>query len=83
MYNLEIKKKALKQMQSLPTKDQKRIISAFEILKENPLTGKRLEGEYADFRSLRVWPYRIIYAVDHHIVTITVVKVAHRKDVYR
>jgi mRNA interferase RelE/StbE len=82
-YVLEVKTKVLKQMESLPNKDQDRVLSAFDLLRENPTAGKQLEGKYKGFRSLRVWPYRIIYAVDHSIITVTVVKMGNRKDVYR
>ncbi|MBI1934650.1 type II toxin-antitoxin system RelE/ParE family toxin [Candidatus Peregrinibacteria bacterium] len=83
MYALEVKTKVLKKLESLPKKDQKRVLAAFEVLQENPTAGKQLEGKYKGFRSLRVWPYRILYAVDHGIITVTVVKIGHRKDVYR
>ncbi len=83
MYTLDIKTKALKQIESLPMKDKQKIFASMEVLKENPLAGKQLEGKHKGFRALRVWPYRIIYAVDHRIITVTVVKVGHRKNVYR
>lgn len=83
MYALEVKPKAMKQLESLPNKDQDRILAVFDVLRENPAAGKQLEGKYKGFRSLRVWPYRIIYAVDHRIITVTVVNIGHRKDVYR
>jgi mRNA interferase RelE/StbE len=83
MYALEVKTKALKQLATLPKKDQKRVLAAFDVLRENPMAGKQLEGKYKGLRSLRLWPYRIIYAVDHSVITVTVVKVGHRKDVYR
>lgn len=83
MYIVEIKKKAVKVLERLSQKDQQRILVTFDVLRENPLAGKMLEGEYAGLRSLRVWPYRILYAVDHNIITVTVVKIGHRKDVYR
>ena len=77
-----MKEKALKQIESLPKKDREKIFSTIQVLRENPLAGKQLEGKHKGFRSLRAWPYRIIYAVDHHIITVTIVKVGHRKDVY-
>ncbi len=83
MYAVEVKKKAMKAILALSTRDQQKILLAFDVLRENPMAGKMLEGEYKGLRSLRVWPYRILYAVDHGTVTVTVVKVAHRKDVYR
>ena len=83
MYALEVKPKVQKQLESLPKKDKQKVVAAFEVLKEHPMAGKQLEGKYKGFRSLRVWPYRIIYAVDHSIITVTVVRIGHRKDVYR
>ena len=83
MYTLEIKTKALKQIEKLPKNDQQKVFASMEVLKENPLAGKQLEGKYTGFRALRVWPYRIIYAIDHQTISVTVVKVGHRKDVYK
>lgn len=83
MYALELKTKAQKELESLPKRDQQRVFSALQVLRENPWAGKQLQGQYEGLRSLRMGPYRILYAVDHGIITVTVVKIAHRKDVYR
>ncbi len=83
MYLLEIKKKAKKEIKALAKKDQQRVLAALDVLSENPFAGKRLEGEYQGAWSLRVWPYRILYAVHRDIVTVNVLRVGHRKDVYR
>ncbi len=83
MYVLEVKAKALKELASLPKKDQERIVGMFDVLRENPFAGKQLEGKFKGLRSLRVWPYRIIYVIDQRIITVTVLKIGHRKDVYR
>ena len=82
MYSIEIKRKAKKEMQALTKKDQQRVFAAFNVLRENPFIGKKLEGKYEGARSLRVWPYRIIYTVYQEIVTVTVLRVAHRQGVY-
>lgn len=82
MYRVEVKKKAKKEIQALPKKDQERIISAFDVLRENPFTGKRLEGKYEGAWTFRVWPYRIIYTINRNIVTVTVLRVGHRQGVY-
>ena len=83
MYVVEVKKKAKKEIAALPKKDRQRIIAAFEILRENPFAGKRLEGKYEGAWSLRVWPYRIIYTIHQDIVTVTVLRVGHRQGVYQ
>jgi mRNA interferase RelE/StbE len=82
MYQILIKPKAKKQLQRLPTKDQKRVAAAIDQLSGNPLYGKQLNGELHGLYSIRVWPYRIIYTVQHKTITVTVVAIGHRKDVY-
>jgi mRNA interferase RelE/StbE len=83
VYRLVLAKRADKEMDDFSKNDQKRLLAAFEVLRENPMAGKQLHDKYKGLRSLRVGSYRILYAVDHRIVTVTVVKVGHRKDVYR
>lgn len=75
--------RAKKEMKALRKKDQQRVIAAFVVLRENPFVGKKLEGKYGGAWSLRVWPYRIIYTIDRKIVTVTVLRVAHRQGAYK
>lgn len=83
MYRIEVKRRAAKVIDSLSKKDQQRIAEAFEVLRRDPFAGKKLEGEFEGARSIRVWPYRILYAIFEEIVTVVVFRVGHRKDVYR
>lgn len=82
MYTIVLKKKAQKDILTLPKKDQERILAALEVLQEHPFSGKKLQGRYKGAWSLRVWPYRIIYVIYQKIVTITVLRVGHRQGVY-
>ena len=83
MFTIVLKKRAAKQHRKLPKDDQERILLGLKNLQFNPYTGKKLDGEYEGLWSLRVWPYRIIYTIDKHIITVTVVAIGDRKDVYR
>ena len=83
MYIVILKKRAAKQHAKLSKDDQERVVAALDELRENPFTGKKLDGEQAGLWSVRVWPYRIIYMIDKNIVTVTVVAIGQRKDVYR
>ena len=82
MYTVEIKKKAMKEINALSKKEQLRVVAALDILRENPFAGKKLEGKYAGAWSLRVWPYRILYVIYKETVTVTVLRVGHRQGVY-
>ena len=45
--------------------------------------GVPLRRTLKGYMKLRVGSYRIVYKVEHKIVTVYVIKIAHRKDVYR
>lgn len=53
-------------------------------LAEDPLrVGKPLQGELTGKWSARRGEYRVIYTIQAHIVTVTILRVAHRRDAYR
>ncbi|MDO8649143.1 MAG: type II toxin-antitoxin system RelE/ParE family toxin [Candidatus Peregrinibacteria bacterium] len=83
MYLVILKPTARKHLRKLPHRDQERISLALEHLAENPFFGKKLDRELTGFYSMRVWPYRIVYIIEQKIITVTVVSIGHRKDVYR
>ncbi len=78
--NLEYKPQAVKQLKKLPKMAVKKIIRKLELLLTEPLIGKQLKGEMEGLRSLRAWPYRIIYEVKSNSVVIY--SIAHRQGVY-
>jgi len=83
MYKVVIKKRAEKQFSRLSMKDQKRILEALQSLRKAPFDGKKLQGEVAGLWSIRVWPYRIIYIIEKKVVTVSIVAIGDRKDVYK
>ena len=51
---------------------------------DNPQrVGKPLLGELAGFWGARRGQYRVVYAIHDEVVTVTSVRVAHRRDAYR
>jgi len=86
MYDIEISPVALRFLERLEKANKniaQRVIRAVDGLKTNPFIGKKLLGELSNFRSLRVGEYRIIYIIIEKRVLIQVVKIAHRREVYR
>lgn len=55
-------KDALKQIKKLPKTEVIKVFKKIEIIKQDPFYGKKLEGEFSEIRSVRAWPYRIIYS---------------------
>ena len=81
-YKIIILKRAQKGVRRVPFKDKQRIAYAIASLALNPFQGKQLQGEHSGAWAIRVWTYRIIYTIDRNTITVTVIKIGHRKDVY-
>ena len=75
--------KALKQYNHLPKSEQTKIKRKFLLLEQNPQEGKKLAGRFAEIRSLRAWPYRILYYIDKKTKKVFIVTVAHRQGIYK
>ncbi len=82
-YKIEIKKSAFKEIQRYPKRDLIAILDRIEALCENPrpFDSKKLSSR-EDYR-IRHGNYRILYCIQDDILLICVVKVGHRRDVYR
>lgn len=80
MFRVYITQKAQKQFKHFPLSEQAKIKKKFTILKDDPYIGKKLSGELSELRSLRVWPYRIIYYTEKDCVF--VVSIIHRQGAY-
>lgn len=82
-YSLKIKKSAAKVLQKIDRPDRLRLIEAIDLLPKSPYAGGVLKGELAGLRRLRVGSYRIIYEVIEGELVILVIRVGHRREVYR
>ncbi len=82
-YSIKIKASAAKSLSRIPKAHQTRLIQAIDRLRKEPLAGGTLKGEFSGLRRLRVGDYRIVYEVLHEMVTVLVVRIGHRRDVYR
>lgn len=82
-YKLVVKKSVAKDLRPLPKKDVARILRCIDALKSNPRPPgcEKLSGQ--ERYRLRQGVYRIIYEVMDAKLVVTVVKIGHRKVVYR
>ena len=83
-YNVAIARRAIKSIAGLPRNQQRRIRAAIDLLAEGPRPPNcvALTGEESVYR-VRVGDYRIIYEVIDDRLVIHVIRVGHRRDVYR
>lgn len=80
---LIVGKSADKKLSRVPLSLQKRVVKALEVIKQNPLSGIKLQGELSDYRKYRVGDYRIVYRFDAKESIAIVVKIEHRQGVYK
>lgn len=83
-YKIVFRETVEKDWKPIPKKDIARIVMRIEQLAQDqrPADARRLVGEDNIYR-LRQGNYRILYTVEDDIITITVISVGHRRDIYR
>lgn len=85
-YRVLFQKSAYKEYQALPKAVSIRVDRALEILSIDPLSEvlrfKKIRGKENHYR-IRVGDYRIIYSPQTATLIVRVIRIGHRKDVYR
>ncbi len=82
-YHVEFTTAAARQVRKLPHPARNRVLDVVENLAEDPRPrgAKKLAGEQRAWR-IRIGDYRVIYDVLDEVLTVTVVRAAHRREVY-
>lgn len=84
-YRVVIKRSAAKELQAIAgRKDRQRLVERIRALAENPrpMGAEKLSGVRDKYR-IRQGNYRLLYEIEDDVLTVYVVKIADRKDVYR
>ena len=82
-YSLRIKASAVRELERIDKSVRLRLIAAIDRLVDNPHRGQQLKGELTGLRRIRVGDYRIIYEIDSGELIILVIRVGHRRQIYR
>jgi len=86
-WRVRISQTAVKQLKKIDRQAQKRLLTFFEEKiegSENPrMMGKALRGNKGKLWRYRVGDYRVICSINDHLVTVLVLEVGHRKEIYR
>ncbi len=82
-YNVDIKRSAVKEIERLPRKEILIILDKISRLADEPrpADSRKLSGQ--EKYRVRCGNYRILYLIEDDILIVYIVKVGHRKDVYR
>jgi mRNA interferase RelE/StbE len=83
-YRVELTKAAAKELRKLDVGVRRRVLAGIAELEEDPRPPgcKKLVGESNAWR-IRIGDYRVLYDVIDDVLIVTVVRVAHRREVYK
>lgn len=83
-YSIEFRPSVLKSLKRLPKQDLVKIKNKIDSLSKNlpdPTTTKLKDNN--PFHRIRAGNYRIIYEINNNKLVVLVVKIGHRKDIYK
>ncbi len=83
-YKIEWKRSAIKELKKLPKETISKILAAVENLSSNPLPNRttKLVGSQQSFR-IRIGDYRVVYNIFSKNLSIEIVRIKHRRNIYR
>lgn len=83
-YEVQLARRAVRTLASLERREQQRVRAALDLLAENPRPPScvAMQGEDSVYR-VRVGDYRIVYEIVDDVLLIHVVRIGHRREVYR
>ena len=82
-YEIRIRRSVHKDLTPIPKKDVQRIVNAISSLGDDPRPPQSRKLSGSEKYRLRCGLYRILYEIQDAILVVSVVKVGHRRDVYR
>lgn len=82
-FKIFVRQSVEKDLAALPRKDLQRVLRKIETLGENPRPNgcEKLSGQ--EKYRVRQGRYRIVYSIQDKELTVWIVRVGHRKEVYR
>jgi mRNA interferase RelE/StbE len=84
VYRVELKRQPEKFIRQQDRRIQTQLVAALKKLAENPRPpqAKKLEGMDGLYR-IRTGDYRIVYLIEDDKLIVLVVRIGHRKEIYR
>lgn len=82
-YSLRIKRSAEKELRIVPKEDLPRVIERIQSLAVNPRPPGHQKLSGHDQYRIRQGDYRILYTIDDPGRVVEIIKIGHRREVYR
>jgi len=83
VYSIEIKKSAAREVEALPLSDRRQVVERIGLLADDPRPRECEKLVGGERYRVRQGDYRIVYSVEDARLVVWVVKVGHRRDMYR
>jgi len=83
MYKIELRRRAQRALGSLPQADFQAVIEAIKELAQTPRPRGIEKVKTTGLWRIRQGDYRIIYAIDDSQKLIAIVRIGHRREIYR
>lgn len=82
-YSIHLKKSAVRELEDIPKRDLARIVERIRSLANDPRPpgSEKLSGQ--ERYRVRQGNYRIVYSIQDEELTVWVVKIGHRREIYR
>lgn len=83
-FEIRFTARAVREVRKLDPQTRRRIQAAVELLADNPRlpASTQLVGGSGEWR-IRTGDYRIIYEIDDDVLLVLVIRIGHRREVYR
>jgi mRNA interferase RelE/StbE len=84
VYELYVERTTERDLKALPAQVFRRVISHINVLSQNPRPPgcHKITGSKSDWR-IRIGDYRVIYEIDDKAKIVRVMRVGHRREIYR
>jgi mRNA interferase RelE/StbE len=82
-YQIIFEKSARKEIQKINRTDRANIMQSIYALANNPRPTGCIKLKGRDAWRIRINDYRVIYEIQDDVLVVTIIKVSHRRDVYK
>ena len=82
-YEIYVKKSALKELNGIPQKELHKILKKIRALSSNPRPQGSQKLSHREQYRFRQGDYRIVYSIRDDDLAVQIIKVGHRKEIYR
>ena len=82
-FEIAFRPSVAKDTKGIPSQDLKRIIDKIHLLADDPRPPGSIKLSGKDYYRIRQGDYRIVYEIVENRLVIVVIKIGHRREVYR